>query len=124
VLGDRKRTRFSDHLLVTADANPHEDAALLRRQAIDLLGFDTRPTTAEWLHAEQLRALRGADRTDHVPSWVAVRYSAVALAHSGNRDPFGPVAPVTTFAFGREGGAEGIDEYLSVKYLALALGQG
>ena len=123
-LDDHERTRFFDHLLVTSDANPHEDAALLRRQAIYLLGFDTRPTTAEWLHAEQLRALRGADRTDHVPSWVAVRSSAVALAHSGNRDPFGPVAPVTTFAFGREGGAEGIDEYLSVKYLALALGQG
>ena len=86
-LDDRERTRFFDHLLVTADANPHEDAALLRRQAIYLLGFDSRPTTAEWLHAEQLRALRGADRTDHLPSWVAVRSSAVALAHSGDRDP-------------------------------------
>ena len=86
-LDDREQARFFDHLLVTADANPHEDAALLRRQAVYLLGFDTRPTTAEWLHAEQLRALRGAGRTDHVPSWVAVRSSAVALAHSGNRDP-------------------------------------
>ncbi len=97
-LDDRERTWFFDHFLVTADANPHEDAALLRRQAIYLLGFDTRPTTAEWLHAEQLRALRGAKRADQVPSWVAVRSSAVALAHSGDRDPlraFVQQAPAT-----------------------------
>lgn len=78
---------FFDHLLVTADASPREGAALLRRQAIYLLGFDGRARTAEWLHAEQLRALRNAGNTDHVPSWVAVRSSAVALAHSGDRDP-------------------------------------
>lgn len=43
--------------------------------------------TAEWLHAEQRRALRHAANTDHIPSWVAVRSSAVALAHGGDRDP-------------------------------------
>lgn len=82
-----ERTRFFDHLLVTADANPHEDTVLCRRQAIYLLGFDTRASTADWLHAEQRRALRKAGRTDHVPSWVAIRSSAVALAHGGDRDP-------------------------------------
>lgn len=82
-----ERTRFFDHLLVTADANPHENAALLRRQAIYLLGFDARMSTAVWLQAEQHRALHDAGRTDHVPSWVAVRSSAVALAYIGDRDP-------------------------------------
>lgn len=65
-LDERERTRFFDHLLVTADANPHDEAALLRRQAIYLLGFDHRSSTADWLHAEQRRALRNAGRTDHV----------------------------------------------------------
>jgi transcriptional regulator with XRE-family HTH domain len=86
-LAEGERTRFFDHLLVTADANPHEYAALPRRQAIYLLGFDTRASTAEWLRAEQLRALRDASHTDHVPSWVVVRSSAVALASGGDRDP-------------------------------------
>jgi DNA-binding XRE family transcriptional regulator len=86
-LAEDERTRFFDHLLVTADAHPHEDAALPRRQAIYLLGFDARASTAEWLRAEQLRALRDAGRTGHVPSWVVVRSSAVALASGGDRDP-------------------------------------
>lgn len=85
-LAEDERTRFFDHLLVTADANPRENAALPRRQSIYLLGFDTRANTAEWLRAEQLRALRNASHTDHVPSWVVVRSSAVALAYSGDRD--------------------------------------
>ncbi len=86
-LAEDERTRFFDHLLVTADTSLRDDAALHRRQAIYLLGFDTRVSTAEWLRAEQLRALRKAGRTDHVPSWVAVRSSAVALAWRGDRDP-------------------------------------
>lgn len=86
-LTEDERTRFFDHLLVTANANPHEYAALPRRQAIYLLGFDTRASTAEWLRTEQLRALRDAGPTDHVPSWVVVRSCAVALAYGGDRDP-------------------------------------
>jgi len=86
-LTEDERTRFFDHLLVTANANPHEYAALPRRQAIYLLGFDTRASTAEWLRTEQLRALRDAGPTDHVPSWVVIRSSAVALAYGGDRDP-------------------------------------
>jgi hypothetical protein len=82
-----ERTRFFDHLLVTADTKLQDDAALSRRQAIYLLGFDTRAGTADWLRTEQQRALRVAGRTDHVPSWVAVRASAVALGHGGDRDP-------------------------------------
>ncbi|MGH3753577.1 MAG: helix-turn-helix domain-containing protein [Pseudonocardiaceae bacterium] len=86
-LAEDERMRFFDHLLVTADTSLRDDAALHRRQAIYLLGFDTRAGTAEWLRAEQLRALRKAGRTDHVPSWVAVRSSAVGLAWGGDRDP-------------------------------------
>jgi DNA-binding XRE family transcriptional regulator len=85
-LTSEEQTRFFDNLLVTADANPHGDAALSRRQAIYLLGFDARASTADWLRTEQLRALRDAGRTEHVPSWMAVRSSAVALAW-GDRDP-------------------------------------
>ena len=85
-LTEDERTRFFDHLLVTADADSHE-YALSCRQAIYLLSFDTRASTAEWLRAEQLRALRAAGHTDHVPSWVIVRSSAVALAYSGDREP-------------------------------------
>jgi transcriptional regulator with XRE-family HTH domain len=86
-LDEQNRTRFFDHLLVTADANQDEYAALPRRQAVYLLSFDTRASTAEWLRAEQLRALRHAGRTDQVPSWVNVRSSAVALAFEGDREP-------------------------------------
>ncbi len=86
-LTEDERTRFFDHLLVTSDANPQEYPALPRRQAIYLLGFDTRASTAEWLSAEQVRALREAGHTDDVASWVAVRSSAVALANGGDREP-------------------------------------
>ncbi|MGH3933966.1 MAG: helix-turn-helix domain-containing protein [Pseudonocardiaceae bacterium] len=87
MLAEDERARFFDHLLVTADANPRDYAVLPRRQAIYLLGFDTRASTAEWLRAEQLRAMRDAGHTDHVPSWVIVRSSAVALAFGGDREP-------------------------------------
>ncbi|MGQ0775607.1 MAG: HD domain-containing protein [Pseudonocardiales bacterium] len=86
-LDEPERTRFFDHFLVTADANLQEGASLLRRQSIYLLGFDARANTAEWLHAEQRRGLRDVSHADHVPSWVAVRSSAVALAQTGDRDP-------------------------------------
>lgn len=86
-LTEDERTCFFDHLLVTADAQVTKDTPLARRQAIYLLGFDTRASTAQWLRTEHARALRAAGRTDHVPSWVVVRSSAVALAYSGDRDP-------------------------------------
>lgn len=59
-LTEEERTRFFDHLLVIADAYSYEDTALPRQQAVYLLGFDARASTADWLHAEQLRALRNA----------------------------------------------------------------
>ncbi|HET9254755.1 MAG TPA: helix-turn-helix transcriptional regulator [Pseudonocardiaceae bacterium] len=86
-LSEEKRERFFDHLAEIAETFTREDATLARRQAIYLLGFDTRTSTADWLRTEHSRALRDAGRTDDVPSWVAVRSSAVALSHSGDREP-------------------------------------
>jgi succinate-semialdehyde dehydrogenase/glutarate-semialdehyde dehydrogenase len=37
-------------------------------------------------------------------------------------NPAAPFGGIKESGFGREGGAEGIEEYLSVKYMALALG--
>jgi hypothetical protein len=87
VLHAAERTRFFDHLLVVADAYRDGATALLRRQAIYLLGFDQRPETVEWLIGEQRQAMRSAGLSDDVPSWLAVRSSAVALACTGNKDP-------------------------------------
>ncbi|MBV9012461.1 MAG: helix-turn-helix transcriptional regulator [Pseudonocardiales bacterium] len=86
-LTQEERTRFFDHLLVTADTKPQDDTALAHRQAIYLLSFDTRADTADWLRTERRRTLRTAWRTDHVPSWVALRDSASGVAQGGDRDP-------------------------------------
>jgi transcriptional regulator with XRE-family HTH domain len=87
VLLDEEKTRFFDHLLITVDAYPQEEAALLRRQAIYLLGFDHRAGSVDWLETEQCQALSRAARADQIPSWVAVRSSAMALTLCGNREP-------------------------------------
>jgi hypothetical protein len=89
-LSEDERRYFFDHLLATAHAQPDDPSdhtGLARRQAIYLLGFDTRRHITEWLHAEHHRALRDAQGTDCVASWLAVRSAAVALAHAGDRDP-------------------------------------
>jgi hypothetical protein len=87
MLGTDDRTRFFDHLVVVADRCRGDNHALLRRQAIYLLGFDERRDTVEWLAAEQRRAVQAATSTDDIPAWVAVRSSAVALAQHGHTDP-------------------------------------
>lgn len=87
VLSADDRTRFFDHLLVVADAFRTESDAVLRRQAIYLLGFDKRDTTREWLLDEQRDALRAVGRHDTIASWVTVRSSAIALAQVGESDP-------------------------------------
>ena len=87
VLGAEVRERFFNHLLAVADRFRGEAHAVLRRQAIYLLGFDVREPTRQWLREEQHVALRAAGRFDNVPSWVAVRSSAVALAQDGDPEP-------------------------------------
>lgn len=86
-LAGSEQTRFFDHLLALAERYREEENALLRRQAIYLLGFDRRPTSAEWLVVQHNEALRIASRVEHGPSWLAVRSAAIALAQSGDRDP-------------------------------------
>ncbi len=87
VLGAEERDRFFDHLLVVADVCRSEADAVLRRQAIYLLGFDRRDVTVRWLRDEQRAAVRAVEHSDSVPSWVSVRSSAVAIAQDGDRDP-------------------------------------
>jgi transcriptional regulator with XRE-family HTH domain len=115
VLGADEQARFFDHLLVMSDACRGETNALLRRQAIYLLGFDTRADSAEWLVSEQKRALRAAGRTDHVPSWVAVRSSAIALAQNGDREPL--------HAFVANGLVSGKQETANLNYWAYWVGE-
>jgi transcriptional regulator with XRE-family HTH domain len=91
-LTERERAGFFDHLHVIADTHHHDNNPLARRQAIYLLGFDTRSTTAEWLRAKQLYALQHAKRHDSVPSWIIVRSSAVALAYGVTATPCGPTS--------------------------------
>ncbi|WP_194814574.1 helix-turn-helix transcriptional regulator [Nocardia sp. XZ_19_385] len=86
VVSATERQRFFDHLLVVADRCREPGDALLRRQAIYLLGFDDRDDSAEWLASELIRALRSVALTD-VPGWLRVRSSAIALATTGDRDP-------------------------------------
>ena len=78
---------FHCDTIITADANRDPEHALLHRQAIYLIGFDSRADSAEWLETEQRRALRRTGRVEDVPSWVSVRSSAIALARNGNKDP-------------------------------------
>jgi len=60
-----ERARFLDHLLTVAERGTHADEALLRRQAVYLLGLDRRPQVIDWLRAEWQRAgRRSARRTD------------------------------------------------------------
>lgn len=116
VLGDTERRRLFDHLLVTADGYRDEGNALLRRQAIYLLGFDLRSDSADWLTVEQHRAVRQVGRSDCVPSWVTVRSSAVALARGGNRDPLQ--------AFVSTGLNNDIQETANLNYWAYWVGEG
>ncbi|MER7277522.1 helix-turn-helix transcriptional regulator [Dactylosporangium sp. NPDC000244] len=63
MLGGEERVRFFDHLFTVATRAGGGDEALLRRQAVYLLGFDGRPATVEWLRAEWNRA--GRNRWKH-----------------------------------------------------------
>ncbi|WNV84160.1 helix-turn-helix domain-containing protein [Umezawaea sp. Da 62-37] len=115
VLNAEEQTRFFDHLLAVADTNRNSANALLRRQAIYLLGFDQRQGTAAWLMDEQRRAVRSVGPSDDVPSWLAVRSSAVALASTGNRDPL--------TAFVSTGLADTAQEIANLNYWAYWVGE-
>jgi hypothetical protein len=85
-LGADERARLFEHLRSVADSCRTDGDALLRRQAIYLMGFDSDEATGHWLGCEHTRAVRQAGRVDDIPSWVSVRSSAIGLTHAGDRD--------------------------------------
>lgn len=78
------RTRFLDHLLTVAERGTHADEALLRRQAVYLLGFDRRPHATDWLRAEWKRAGRRSVRHGDITGLLEARSASVALASAGD----------------------------------------
>jgi len=62
----------------------HTDEALLRRQAVYLLGFDGRPQVADWLRAEWSRAGRWPVRHADITGLMEARSASVALASAGD----------------------------------------
>jgi Helix-turn-helix len=79
-----ERTRFLDHLLTVAERACHADEALLRRQAVYLLGFDPRPHVVEWLRAEWRRAGHRTTSRGAVTGLLEARSAGVALASAGD----------------------------------------
>ncbi|WP_181063429.1 helix-turn-helix domain-containing protein [Nocardia nova] len=86
VISAADRRLFFDHLLDVADRCRWPDDALLRRQAIYLLGFDDRAESADWLTGELRRAQQSTGDND-TPGSLRLRSSAIALAATGDRDP-------------------------------------
>lgn len=86
VLTASQLTRFFDQMQTSAEA-ASDQAKLIRRQATYLLGFDTRPGSAEWLSTHHQRtAVRSIDARD-VPSGIVSRSASLALARRGDLEP-------------------------------------
>jgi hypothetical protein len=85
VVSASERRAFFDHLVIAAEVR--REHPILHRQAVYLLSFDTDEDTKAWLEGEHLRSMGDAGGTDDVPSWVAVRSSAVSLTRYGHQDP-------------------------------------
>lgn len=79
-----ERTRFFDHLLAVAERGTHTDEALLRRQAVYLLGFDGRAQVVDWLRSEWRRAGRRPIRDGDITGLLEARSASVALASAGD----------------------------------------
>ena len=91
-----RKGRFFDHMLTTADASRDGDGALLRRQAVYLLGFDDRPSTMMWLTAEFHRIVRRNGATDTPAGFLLGRGAALGLARQGVLAPVLPVRATST----------------------------
>lgn len=83
-LHTEERTRFLDHLLTVAERGTHANEALLRRQAVYLLGFDGRPQVVDWLRAEWKRAGSRPVRHGDITGLLEARSACVALASAGD----------------------------------------
>lgn len=86
VVDKAAQERIFDHMLVTADAAPASET-LLRRQATYLLGFDHRPTSADWLAREHRRTMAQSLADKDIPAVIAARSAALALARQGDPEP-------------------------------------
>jgi transcriptional regulator with XRE-family HTH domain len=78
-----ERQRFFDHLLAVAESGAHAGDPLLRRQAVYLLGFDTRPAVTAWLRDEWQRVTHRQSK-EGIAAQLDVRTASVALASNGD----------------------------------------
>jgi hypothetical protein len=83
-LSAEEHTRFLDHLLTVAERAQRTEEALLRRQAVYLLGFDGRPEVVDWLRAEWNRAGRRRPQSGDIAGLLEARSASVALAVAGD----------------------------------------
>jgi hypothetical protein len=83
-LSAEERTQFFDHLLMIAERGTLADEALLRRQAVYLLGFDGRVQVVDWLRDEWRRAGRRSVRERDIIGLLEARSASVALASAGD----------------------------------------
>lgn len=86
VLYADEQARFFEHMLTVAEQGAHPEHALLRRQAVYLLGFDAGHQTAEWLRSEWRRATKRRPGDGDIPRLLEARSASVALASIGHRD--------------------------------------
>ncbi|MDX8036486.1 helix-turn-helix transcriptional regulator [Lentzea sp. BCCO 10_0856] len=82
-LSVEQRSQFFDHLIAIAEQGTSSEEALLRRQAVYLLGFDGRPQVVNWLRDEWRRAGRRIVRDGDVTGLLEARSASVALASAG-----------------------------------------
>jgi transcriptional regulator with XRE-family HTH domain len=83
-LSIEERTRFLDHLRTVAERGTHADEALLRRQAVYLLGFDGRTQVVDWLRGEWKHARRRSVPNGDIHRLLEARSTSVALASTGD----------------------------------------
>jgi transcriptional regulator with XRE-family HTH domain len=81
------KERFFDHMLTAADSSRGPEGALLRRQAVYLLGFDDRPGTMAWLTGEFHRIVRSNGASETPAGFLLGRGAALGLARQGDLDP-------------------------------------
>jgi transcriptional regulator with XRE-family HTH domain len=84
VLLPEERVRFLDHLLVVAERSTRPIEALARRQAVYLLGYDTRTHVVDWLRTETNRAIRRPPVSGDLSGLLESRSACVALASAGD----------------------------------------
>jgi DNA-binding XRE family transcriptional regulator len=83
-LSSDERVRFFDHLMTVAERGVRPAEALLRRQAVYLLGYDERDQAAQWLREEWENAGRRPIADGDVTNLLGARSASIALASTGD----------------------------------------